>query len=171
MESIILKTIKCRTYLGTNINGQDGPARRGNNAPCTINLPRLGIKAKKNIDKFYELLDEMLIAARDNLLYRHEVLCRLKVKDLPFVAGEGLMMGSEGLSPEDSIEPIIRNGSYGIGFIGLAETLVALTGKHHGESEESDKLGYEIIQHIRDFCDKTKEEYKLNFACYATPRH
>lgn len=159
----------CRTYLGTNINGEEGPSRRGNNAPVTINLPRLGIKAKGDLNKFFELLDGMLELSKKQLLHRHGVLCKLKVKDLPFVAGEGLMMGSENLGPDDSIEPIIKNGSYGIGFIGLAETLVALTGKHHGESKEADELGYKIVEHIREYCDKTKYETHLNFSCYGSP--
>ena len=159
----------CRTYICHNINGQQGPNRRGNNAPISINLPRLGIKANKDINKFWELLDNMLNLALESLLHRHSVLCRLRVKDLPFAAGEGIIMSSENLGPDDSIEPILKNGTYGIGFIGLAETLVALTGKHHGESKESDELGFKIVSHIRDFCDKKKEEYKLNFGCYYSP--
>ena len=91
------------------------------------------------------------------------------MKDLPFVVGQGLMLGSEGLSPNDSIDPILKNGSWAIGFIGLAETLVALTGHHHGENEEARELGYRIIEHIRDYTDRTTEETHMNWSCYATP--
>ena len=162
-------TMGCRTYVCANINGPDGPAKRGNNAPTTINLPRVAILAKGDINRFYEILDERLIQSRDSLLYRHEVLKQLKVKDLPFVVGEGMMLGSEGLKDDDSIEPVLLHGTYGIGFTGLAETLVALIGKHHGQSKEAQELGINIIKHIREFTDKTTQEYKLNFSCYATP--
>ena len=153
----------------SNINGEPGTKGRGNIAPTTINLPRIGILAKNNKDELFKLLQERLMLARESLLYRKNILKHLKVKDLPFVAGEGLLKGSEGLSPDDSIEPILKQGTWAIGFIGLAECLVALTGKHHGECEESRKLGIEIITYIRDFCDKYKEVDKLNWSCYATP--
>ncbi|ETJ29010.1 Anaerobic ribonucleoside-triphosphate reductase, partial [human gut metagenome] len=78
-------------------------------------------------------LDARIKLAKESLIHRYNVLKNLKVKDLPFVAGQGLMKGSEGLCPDDSIEPILKQGTWGIGFIGLAETLVALVGKHHGE--------------------------------------
>ena len=159
----------CRTYLMGNVNGEPGCKGRGNIAPTTINLPRLGILANKDINKFFELLDNRLDLVKRALLYRYSVLKNLKVKDLPFVAGQGLMKGSEGLKPDDSIEPILKQGTYGIGFIGLAETLIALTGKHHGEDEKARKLGYKIIQHIRDYTDKTTKETHLNWSCYATP--
>lgn len=162
-------TMGCRTYVCSNVNGQEGPAKRGNNAPTTINLPRIGILANKDTSKFFELLDTKLIEARDSLLYRHEVLKKLKVRDLPFTVGQNMMLGSEGLQEEDSIEPVLIHGTYGIGFTGLAETLTALIGSHHGETEEARELGVKIITHIREFTDKTTQEYSLNFSCYATP--
>ena len=91
------------------------------------------------------------------------------VKDLPFVAGQGLMRGAEGLEAEDSIEPILKQGTWGIGFIGLAETLYALLGKHHGEDQEARELGLRIIRFIREYTDRLVEETKLNWSCYATP--
>jgi ribonucleoside-triphosphate reductase len=154
-----------------NVNGKPGTEGRGNIAPTTINLPRLGILANHDINKFYELLDDRLAQARKSLLHRYDVLKHLRVKDLPFVAGQHLMVGTEGLDENDSIEPILKQGTWGIGFIGLAETLVALVGKHHGEDEEARKLGFEIITHIREFCDKYKELDKLNWSCYATPKN
>src|SRR5690606_10005184 len=108
----------CRTYIMSNCNGDPGVKGRGNIAPTTINLPRLGILAKKDVDKFFELLDDRLELAKESLLNRYEVLKNLRVKDLPFVAGQGLMKGSEGLSEDDSIEPILKQGTWAIGFIG-----------------------------------------------------
>ncbi|NLI89006.1 MAG: anaerobic ribonucleoside-triphosphate reductase [Epulopiscium sp.] len=168
-KGILPATMGCRTYVCSNINGPEGPDKRGNIAPTTINLPRLGILAKGNIDKFFELLDSRLNSARESLMHRYDILCKLKVKDLPFVAGEHLLLGSEGLSANDSIEPILKNGTWSIGFIGLAETLTSLIGSHHGESVEARELGYKIVQHIRDFTDKATKEDKLNWSCYATP--
>ncbi|CDM67676.1 anaerobic ribonucleoside-triphosphate reductase [Clostridium bornimense] len=162
-------TMGCRTYLMSNINGEPGTKGRGNIAPTTINLPRLGILADGDINKFFELLQEKLELSRESLLHRYNVLKMLKVKDLPFVAGQGLMKGAEGLSPDDSIEPILKQGSWAIGFIGLAETLTALVGSHHGETEEARELGVKIVTYIREFCDEYKEKDRLNWSCYATP--
>lgn len=168
-KGILPATMGCRTYICSNINGPEGPARRGNNAPTTINLPRIAILSSGHLDTFWELLDERLNEAKASLLHRYEVVKKLKVKDLPFVAGQGLMLGSEGLSPNDSIDPILLNGSWAIGFIGLAETLTALIGSHHGESEEATILGYDIIKYIRNFTDETTKETHMNWSCYATP--
>ena len=185
-------TMGCRTYTMKNINAEPGAEGRGNIAPTTLNLPRLGIRAMMETDdliennyypfkkystdyikiafgKFMDLLNIRLCDARESLLHRYSVLKKLKVKDLPFVAGQGLMKGSENLGPDDSIEPILRQGTWGIGFIGLAETLTALTGKHHGEDETARDMGEKIIQHIRNFCDTYTENDKLNWSCYATP--
>lgn len=168
-KGYIPATMGCRTYLMKNVNGEPGCKGRGNIAPITINLPRIGIEANKDINKFFEILQERLSLAKEALLHRYSVLKQLKVKDLPFVAGQGLMKGSEGLLPDDSIEPILKQGTWGIGFIGLAETLIALIGCHHGESKEARKLGLEIIEFIRDYTDKLIEETNLNWSCYATP--
>ena len=168
-EGTIAATMGCRTYIMSNINGEDGPEGRGNIAPTTINLPRIGIEAGNDIEKFYKLLNDKLLLSRESLLHRYSVLKDLKVKDLPFIAGEGLVRGSEGLSMEDSIEPLLKQGTFAIGFIGLAETLKALTGKHHGECEKSRKLGLEILNYIRTTCDEFKNTDRLNWSCYATP--
>ena len=168
-KGIIPATMGCRTYVCSNINGREGAESRGNIAPTTINLPRIGILAKGDLNTFFELLDTRLLQARESLLHRYGVLKRLKVKDLPFVAGQGLLLGSEGLDQNDSIEPILKNGTWGIGFIGLAETLTALVGQHHGQSDRAKQLGIFIVKNIRNFCDKYKEIDKLNWSCYATP--
>ena len=162
-------TMGCRTYIMSNINGEPGCKGRGNIAPVTINLPRIGIQAKGDVNKFFNILEERLELAKESLLHRYSVLKNLKVKDLPFAVGQGLMKGSEGLSDEDTIEPILRQGTWGIGFIGLAETLISLTGHHHGEDEKSRELGEKIVSYIRDYTDKITKEYKLNFSTYATP--
>lgn len=162
-------TMGCRTYLMKNVNGEPGCKGRGNIAPVTINLPRIGIQAKGNINEFYKILEARLKLAKESLLHRYNVLKNLKVKDLPFVAGQRLLKGSENLKEDDSIEPILKQGTFGIGFIGLAEALNALVGKHHGEDKESRELGIEIIEYIRSFIDRAVEETNLNWSCYATP--
>lgn len=162
-------TMGCRTYVLSNCNGEAGTEGRGNIAPVSMNLPRMGILANDDINKFFEILDLRLNQSVDSLMHRYNVLKELRVRDIPFVAGQKLIKGSENLSEDDSIEPILKQGTWGIGFIGLAETLVALTGKHHGESDDARELGLAIIAHIREFCDKKKEELSLNFSCYATP--
>ena len=168
-KGIIPATMGCRTYVCSNVNGEQGVKGRGNIAPVTINLPRLGIVSKGNIDKFFGLLQGKLELAKESLMHRYSILKRLKVKDLPFVAGQKLMKGAENLTSEDSIEPILKQGTWAIGFIGLAETLVALTGKHHGQDETSRKLGIKIIAYIRNYTDKLINETHLNWSCYATP--
>jgi ribonucleoside-triphosphate reductase len=168
-KGVIGATMGCRTYIMSNVNGEPGPEGRGNIAPATMNLPRIGILAKGDVDKFFSLLDNRLELLRESLLHRYSVLKNLKVKDLPFVAGEHLMRGSENLEPEDSIESILKQGTWGVGFIGLAETLTALIGEHQGESQAAHDLGTKIVAHIRAFCDKYREIDKLNWSCYATP--
>ena len=162
-------TMGCRTYLMKNVNGEHGCKGRGNIAPTTINLPRIGILAKGDEKIFFEILNKRLELAKDSLMHRYSVLKHLKIKDIPFVAGQGLMKGAEGLDENDSIEPILKQGSWAIGFIGLAETLIALTGKHHGEDDNSRELGIKIVTFMREFTDKITEETKLNWSCYATP--
>ena len=158
----------CRTTVISNINGEEGCTGRGNIAPVTINLPRIALLTK-NQEDFFKLLDKRLDQARDNLLYRYDILKSLKVKDLPFVAGQRLLKGSEGLSMEDSIEPILKQGTWGIGFIGIAEVCKILYGETHGTNEMSQILAEKIVKHIREYTDKLKKEIKLNWACYASP--
>ncbi|MEG0641365.1 MAG: anaerobic ribonucleoside-triphosphate reductase, partial [Clostridium sp.] len=162
-------TMGCRTYLMKNVNGEPGCKGRGNIAPATLNLPRIGLQASGNVDKFFEILQARLELAKESLLHRYDILKQLRVKDLPFVAGQKLMKGAENLSPDDSIEPILKQGTWGIGFIGLSETLVALTGKHHGEDEDARELGLKIIGYMRQYLDRVTEETSLNWSCYATP--
>ena len=134
-----------------------------------MNLPRLGILSNNDIDKFFELLTNLLEECKNSLLYRKDVLSNLKVKDLPFIAGQELFLGSEGLKETDSILPILEQGTYGMGFVGLAETLVALLGVHHGQTLEARELGEKINGFIREKADYYTTKYSLNFSAYASP--
>lgn len=168
-QGIDVDTMGCRTDLLNNRNGDKGAKGRGNIAPVSINLPRIAIESNKDLDVFFAKLDHMLDLSRDELMERYNVLKQLKVKDLPFAIGQGFMKGGENLKDTDSIEPVLIQGTWTIGFIGLAETLISLTGKHHGESKESWELGYRILQHMKDKIDRYSDEENLNFSLYATP--
>lgn len=166
-----MATMGCRTRVGANIYDPTKSVipGRGNLSFTSINLPRLGIYANKDIDKFYALLDDRLELVHRQLLERFEIQCKKHPRNYPFLMGQGNWLGTDRLGPDDDIRECLKHGSLTVGFIGLAETLVALTGKHHGESEESQKLGLEIIQHMRDYTDKWSEEEKLNYTVIGTP--
>ena len=161
----------CRTrVLGNNYDkSREIVYGRGNLSFTSINLPRLGIKAKGNINTFFKLLDKELVLVKRQLLDRFKIQCSKRVKNFPFLMGQGVWIDSEKLSPNDDLHEVLRHGTLSIGFIGLAETLVALTGKHHGESEDVQKLGLEIIGHMRDYCDRVSRSTGLNFTLLATP--
>lgn len=159
----------CRTRVISNINGPEVTEGRGNLSFTTINLPRVAIKSGTNIDKFYRELDRVLETAIAQLMHRYQVQADLKVKDMPFLMGQGLYIDSEHLKPCDSIEPAIKHGTLSVGFIGLAETLQGLMGKHHGESTDAQELGLKIVEHMRQKMDEATEEYKINFSLLATP--
>lgn len=159
----------CRSRVMDNRRGPSITTGRGNLSFTTINLPRLGIKAERNMKTFYKLLDEVVELTINQLYHRFKVQCRLKVKDLPFVMGQHLYLGSEGLQQDDSIEPAIVNGTLAVGFIGLAELLVALTGYHHGQNKESQELGLEIVKYLRKKTDEASERFNLNYTLLATP--
>ena len=164
-------TNNCRTrVIGNNYDPENEVSvGRGNLAFTTINLPRIGILSNHNLDDFFKRLDRMMDLARDNLLDRFYLLSKKHVYNFPFLMGQGVWLGSEKLKPEDTIEEVIKHGTLAIGFIGLAECLVALIGKHHGESEEAQQLGLKIITHMRDYCDRVAKETGLTFALFATP--
>lgn len=161
----------CRTRVMGNIydKSKEVTCGRGNLSFTSINLPRLGIESNHNVDIFFEKLDLMIDLVIKQLLLRFEVQRHKKVKNMPFLMGQHVWIDSDKLGWEDEIDEIIRNGTLTIGFIGLAECLVALVGKHHGESEESQALGLKIISHMRERCDEASKEYKLNFSLIATP--
>jgi len=167
----------CRTSVLSNINGFETGSGRGNIAPCTINLPRLALLVNdiedetKRINAFYKELDVSINLAKDNLIHRFETLKHLAVKDIPFNVGQGELYGSENIKDDKfaSIEPVLRQGSFAIGYVGLAELLTGLIGQHHGQSDKAEKLAIDILQHITDKCNEFKKQYKLNFSLYATP--
>ena len=161
----------CRTRVMANHHDPSKAVTcgRGNLSFTSINLPRLGIEAHRDMDVFYKKLDEMMELVSRQLLHRFKIQCSKKGKNYPFLMGQGVWIDSEKLGPEDSVAEVLKHGTLSIGFIGLAETLKVLTGKHHGESEEARKLGLEIITHMREYCDQKSEETGLNFTLLATP--
>ncbi|MEE1061662.1 MAG: anaerobic ribonucleoside triphosphate reductase [Ruminococcus sp.] len=142
---------------------------RGNLSFTSVNLPRLAILSNKNIDFFFEQLDRMCDLVVGQLLERFEIQCQKLVRNYPFLMGQGIWIDSEKLGPNDSVREVLKHGSLTIGFIGLAECLVVLTGKHHGESDASQKLGLEIIGFMRKKMNEATQKHKLNFALIATP--
>lgn len=160
----------CRSRVMANRRGPEITEGRGNLSFTTINLPRLAIKSKGNSGKFYSLLSNIIDLAIRQLYHRYKIQAALKAKDMPFVIGQKLYLGSEEIkSPCDNIEPAVVNGTLAVGFIGLAEALKALTGAHHGENNESQKLGLEIVAFMRKKIDEACEEYDLNYTLLATP--
>ncbi len=169
----------CRTRVIGDVTSPDNQVvtGRGNLSWTTINLPRLGIKygialkerEKADIKGFYEELGQLMDKVRDQLLERFEVQCSKHSYNFPFLLGQGVWTNGEKLKPTDRLRKVWKHGSLSIGFIGLAECLKALTGKHHGETKESQKLGLDIIKFMRKKCDEYAEENNLNFACLATP--
>ena len=167
----------CRTRVLGNVANPDKEivSGRGNLSFTSINLPRIGIKhgkvtlGKADMKGFYAELDEKLELVKDQLLERFEIQCSKKVYNFPFLLGQGVWIDSKGLKNNSRLKPVLKNGTLTVGFIGLAETLKALIGKHHGESKEAEKLGYEIVKHMREKMDEYAKEYKLNFSLIATP--
>ena len=167
----------CRTRVMGNVIDPDKQITpgRGNLSFTSINLPRLGIKhgilknEKPDLDGFYEELYEKMELVKDQLLERFEIQCSKRVYNFPFLLGQGIWIDSERLKPTDKLRRVLKHGTLSIGFIGLAECLKALVGKHHGEDEEAYKLGIEIITNMRKKCDEYSEKYHLNFTLLATP--
>lgn len=161
----------CRTRVMSNQNDSNRhqTCGRGNLSFTSINLPRLAILADKDINKFYEMLDDKVELVFEQLLHRMKIQGQKRVRNYPFLMGQGIWLDSDKLTINDTIEEIIKHGTLTVGFIGLAETLVALIGEHHGESEQAQKLGLEIVQHMREMTDKKAKETNLNFSLIATP--
>ncbi len=158
----------CRTRVIGNRHGAEVSAGRGNIAPVSLNLPRLALQAR-DVNLFFVDLDRLLRLAARQLLHRFEILGNLRARDLPFLMGQKLYMGSENLKPDDPIREVIKNGTLAVGFIGLAETLKVLTGRHHGEDREAQELGLKIISHIARRMEQFSDEFDLNFVVVATP--
>ena len=162
-------TMGCRTRVMSNINGPEESGSRGNFAFVTINLPKLALEAKGDVKAFYELFDKYIDISHDYLLARLHVIEQKHVYNYPFLMGQGVWMGSDELKPTDSIKDVLKHASYSIGFCGLAECLVALTGHHHGESAEAQKLGLEIIGHLRERTDDYTQKEHMNWTTFGTP--
>ena len=168
----------CRTrVLGNHVDPDRSiTPGRGNLSFTSINLPRLGIKhgivsgrEEADLDGFFEELGDLVELVKDQLLERFEIQCNRHVYNFPFLLGQGVWLDSEKLKPGDRLRRVLKHGTLSIGFIGLAECLKALIGKHHGESEEAQELGLKIIGFIRNKCDEYSDKYNLNFTCLATP--
>ena len=167
----------CRTRVIGNVVDPNKAVTtgRGNLSFTSINLPRLGIKhgmaknEKANLKDFFEELGSMMDLVRDQLLERFEIQCNKRIYNFPFLLEQGIWIDSEKLKPNDKLRRVLKHGTLSIGFIGLAECLKALIGKHHGESEEAQELGLKIVKFMRDRCDEYAEKYNLNFTCLATP--
>ncbi|MEG1965151.1 MAG: anaerobic ribonucleoside triphosphate reductase [Oscillospiraceae bacterium] len=142
---------------------------RGNLSFTSINLPRLGIKSNGNIEFFFELLENEVNLVSDQLMERFKIQASKKVKNSPFLMGQGIWLDSDKLSWEDTVEEVLKHGTLTVGFIGLAECLTALIGKHHGESEDAQKLGLEIIGYMRKKMDDKCKETGMNYSLIATP--
>ena len=174
-----IATMGCRTRVFASVFPEsDGIVTgRGNLSFTTINIVRIGIKhgiclgerKEADWDGFYHELDEKLDLVKDELLERFEFQANQHVRNFPFLMGQGNWFGSEKLGPNDTLRDVIKHGTLSIGFIGLAETLVAMTGKHHGEDEDARDLGLDIVTHMREKCDSYCKKYKLNFSLLATP--
>lgn len=161
----------CRTRVMSNIVD---PSReitygRGNLSFTSVNLPRIAIRSHGDLDWFFEDLDRKIDLVIDQLLDRFRIQCAKRVRNYPFLMGEGVWIDSEKLGPDDEVGEVLKHGTLTLGFIGLAECLKALIGSHHGESEEAQNLGLEIVGHMRKRMDEASEKYHLNFSLIATP--
>ena len=161
----------CRTRVMANVYdpSKEVTCGRGNLSFTSINLPRLGIEAKGDINKFFELLDEKMDLVIDQLKARFEIQANKHVYNYPFLMGQNVWLDSEKLKNTDKVGEVLKHGTLTVGFIGLAETLKALIGKHHGESQEARELGLKIITHMRQRVDEESQKEKLNFTLLATP--
>ena len=161
----------CRTRVIGNVfdPSREIVTGRGNLSFTSINLPRLAIEADRNIGTFFDLLDEYMDLCIDQLLHRFKIQSQKTVKNYPFLMGQGVWIDSDKLGENDQVGEVLKHGTLSVGFIGLAETLVALTGKHHGEDEESRKLGLEIVTRMRERLDEESKRRTLNFSLLATP--
>ncbi len=161
----------CRTRVMGNVYD---PSReiaygRGNLSFTSINLPRIAIKSGGNLEVFFEQLESKMNLCCEQLLDRFEIQRHKKVYNFPFLMGQGVWLDSEKLGPNEEVGEVLKHGTLSVGFIGLAETLVALTGKHHGEDQNARNLGLEIVGFMRDFMDNKSKETGLNFSLLATP--
>ena len=161
----------CRTRVIGNVHD---PSReivtgRGNLSFTSINLPRIALNAHKNIELFFEDLDRKIDLVIKQLNERFAIQASKKVRNFPFLMGQGIWIDSDKLEIDDNIGEVLKHGTLSVGFIGLAECLTALIGSHHGETEEAQNLGLEIIGYMRKRLDEESQRTKLNYTLLATP--
>lgn len=167
-------TMGCRTRVFENRYGEKTSVGRGNISFSTINIVRLAIEVmniqdkEERITRFFEKLDEVLDLTARQLNERFDFQKTALAKQFPLVMSV-LWNGSDKLNCNDTIESVINQATLGIGFIGLAECLIALVGKHHGESEEAQQLGLKIVSHMRSRVNEYCEQYEHNYSVLATP--
>lgn len=176
-------TMGCRTRVMANINGPSTTSGRGNLSFTTINLPRLAIEASNEANPgngdgatagavyalFMHKLDDALDLVIGQLLERFEIQAERHVYNYPFLMGQGVWMDSDKLKREDTVRDVIKHGTLGIGFIGLAEAMKAIFGKNHAESKEVWDHAYKVVERIRNLSDQATKAYHLNFSVIATP--
>lgn len=158
----------CRTRVMDNRHGEKNTVQRGNLSFTSLNLVKMALTAH-NIPDFFRKLDHYADLAIKQLLERFKFQGKKKARNFPFLYGQGIWKGGETLQPDDELKEVLKQGTLTLGFIGLAEALVALIGKHHGESEQARRLGYRIVEFLREKTDRASEEYDLNFSLIATP--
>ena len=166
-----VSTMGCRTRVMGNVYDptREVTCGRGNLSFTTVNLPRIALKHKDDIDGFWAELEEKIHLVHDQLMERLEIQSRRTVRNHPFLMGQGVWLDSDNLDIDDECGEVWKHGTLTIGFIGLAETLMILTGKHHGESGDAQALGLEIVGRFRELSDARSKKEKLNFSVIATP--
>lgn len=181
-----IATMGCRTRVFEDLHGEKTSWSRGNLSFTTINLVRLAIEARQMAEEhsvdadeekvqewtheyFLNMLNDTCELVAEQLYDRYKFQCTAKAKQYPFLMGQGLWTGGEELAPSDRVEEVLKHGSLCIGYIGLAEALKAMFGKHHGESEDSQVKGLGIVSMIQLKCLEYRKKYDLNYSCLATP--
>lgn len=161
----------CRTRVIGNVWDPDQEIifGRGNLSFTSINLPRIAFRTNQSLDLFFSELDRIIDLVIDQLLERFEIQARKKVRNFPFLMGQGIWLDSDRLGPDDEIRDVIKHGTLSMGFIGLAECLTGLIGTHHGETTQAQELGLKIVRHMRKRMDDASLKYGLNFTLLATP--
>jgi ribonucleoside-triphosphate reductase len=169
-----IATMGCRTRVFENRFGDKQSVARGNLSFSTINLPGLALSVmniedrKERLHTFFDKLTYAINITGKQLYERYQFQCTALAKQFPLLMS-GMWIGSENLKPDDEVRDVLKHGTLGVGFIGLAECLIALCGHHHGESEEAQKLGVDIITFMRDEVKKLSDKYDLNYSVFATP--
>ncbi len=161
----------CRTRV---IGNAYDPTReivtgRGNLSFTSVNLPRLAINANHNVGAFFDSLEEIMDLVCEQLMARYKIQAQKCVRNFPFLMGQKIWIDSDKLGPNDTVGEVLKHGTLSMGFIGLAECLKALIGKHHGEDEEARKLGYEIVSRMRARMDEETKRSGMNYTLLATP--